>query len=95
MVVESAAAYNLGSDYDGIESTPEALEDVSKYPALVSRPFLRASVTIPASAGSLNVIVGAGTSMNSAGSRWVENSRALTVYDTYEKEDLPITRPEL
>ena len=25
----------LGSDYDGIESTPKGLEDVSKYPALV------------------------------------------------------------
>lgn len=26
----------LGSDYDGIETVPEGLEDVSKYPALVS-----------------------------------------------------------
>jgi microsomal dipeptidase-like Zn-dependent dipeptidase len=25
----------LGSDYDGIDSTPVGLEDVSKYPALV------------------------------------------------------------
>jgi hypothetical protein len=28
----------LGSDYDGIESTPVGLEDASKYPALVSLP---------------------------------------------------------
>ncbi len=28
----------LGSDFDGIGSTPEGLEDVSKYPALVSIP---------------------------------------------------------
>jgi len=26
----------IGSDYDGIESTPKGLEDVSKYPNLVS-----------------------------------------------------------
>lgn len=26
----------IGSDFDGIESTPKGLEDVSKYPALVS-----------------------------------------------------------
>lgn len=26
----------LGSDFDGIERTPRGLEDVSKYPALVS-----------------------------------------------------------
>ena len=28
----------LGSDYDGIGETPDGLEDVSKYPALVSFP---------------------------------------------------------
>jgi hypothetical protein len=26
----------IGSDYDGIEAVPEGLEDVSKYPNLVS-----------------------------------------------------------
>lgn len=26
----------IGSDYDGIQTTPDGLEDVSKYPALVS-----------------------------------------------------------
>lgn len=26
----------IGSDFDGIEVAPEGLEDVSKYPALVS-----------------------------------------------------------
>ena len=31
----------LGSDFDGIESTPVGLEDVSKYPALVLELFKR------------------------------------------------------
>lgn len=31
-----APSVGLGSDYDGIDSTPVGLEDVSKYPALVS-----------------------------------------------------------
>jgi len=29
------ASVGLGSDFDGMEETPEGLEDVSKYPALV------------------------------------------------------------
>jgi membrane dipeptidase len=29
------SSVGIGSDYDGIESTPEGLEDVSKYPNLV------------------------------------------------------------
>jgi hypothetical protein len=28
----------IGSDYDGVETVPEGLEDVSKYPELVSPP---------------------------------------------------------
>jgi len=34
----------LGSDFDGIEKTPEGLEDVSKYPALVAE-LLRQGVS--------------------------------------------------
>lgn len=30
------SSVGIGSDYDGIESTPKGLEDVSKYPNLVS-----------------------------------------------------------
>lgn len=29
----------IGSDYDGIESVPKGLEDVSKYPYLVRFPL--------------------------------------------------------
>jgi microsomal dipeptidase-like Zn-dependent dipeptidase len=29
------SSVGIGSDYDGIESTPAGLEDVSKYPNLV------------------------------------------------------------
>lgn len=32
---ELRASVGIGSDYDGIESTPKGLEDVSKYPHLV------------------------------------------------------------
>ena len=34
-----ARSVGIGSDFDGIGSTPEGLEDVSKYPALVSLPI--------------------------------------------------------
>jgi hypothetical protein len=33
---ELTISVGIGSDYDGIESTPKGLEDVSKYPNLVS-----------------------------------------------------------
>ena len=32
----SVLSVGIGSDFDGIGSVPEGLEDVSKYPALVS-----------------------------------------------------------
>jgi hypothetical protein len=35
------SSVGIGSDYDGIESTPKGLEDVSKYPNLVSPPFIQ------------------------------------------------------
>lgn len=35
----------IGSDYDGIGSTPKGLEDVSKYPALVRTPSLRPRIS--------------------------------------------------
>lgn len=35
-----SCSVGIGSDFDGIGSTPEGLEDVSKYPALVGFPFL-------------------------------------------------------
>lgn len=31
-----ARSVGIGSDYDGVETVPEGLEDVSKYPELVS-----------------------------------------------------------
>jgi hypothetical protein len=31
------SSVGLGSDFDGMEETPEGLEDVSKYPALVCK----------------------------------------------------------
>jgi hypothetical protein len=34
------SSVGIGSDYDGIESTPKGLEDVSKYPNLVSPPYI-------------------------------------------------------
>ncbi|KAH9832292.1 membrane dipeptidase-domain-containing protein [Rhodofomes roseus] len=39
--ITGKAHVGLGSDYDGIESTPEGLEDVSKYPALVAELYSR------------------------------------------------------
>ena len=35
-----SCSVGVGSDFDGISSTPEGLEDVSKYPALVSVLFV-------------------------------------------------------
>ena len=52
----------IGSDFDGIGSTPEGLEDVSKYPALVSASFVHSSNYLNPFVRSLNFIVGAGTS---------------------------------
>jgi len=40
----------IGSDYDGIESTPKGLEDVSKYPNLVSAnplPSIKLTSSLP------------------------------------------------
>ncbi|KZT65952.1 hypothetical protein DAEQUDRAFT_730871 [Daedalea quercina L-15889] len=39
--ITGRAHVGLGSDYDGIDSTPEGLEDVSKYPALVAEMYKR------------------------------------------------------
>ena len=36
MLIDLALSVGIGSDYDGVETVPEGLEDVSKYPELVS-----------------------------------------------------------
>lgn len=56
----------IGSDFDGIEITPDGLEDVSKYPALVS--YYPHFLVIPTfrypSCRSLNFIAVAGRNLN-------------------------------
>jgi len=87
----------IGSDFDGIESTPEGLEDVSKYPALIAELYRRgwdkyelAGLT----GGNLLRVFAAVENV----ARELQAAGTPTVYDIYDKrEDLPIRsiRPEL
>ncbi|KAI9572382.1 membrane dipeptidase-domain-containing protein [Boletus coccyginus] len=85
----------IGSDFDGIGSTPEGLEDVSKYPALVAELYRRgwdkyelAGLT----GGNLLRVFSAVENV----ARELQAAGTPAVYDIYDKrEDVPITRPEL
>ncbi|KAK7472978.1 hypothetical protein VKT23_001082 [Stygiomarasmius scandens] len=80
----------LGSDYDGIGSTPKGLEDVSKYPALIAELYSRgwdkydlAGLT---GANLLRVFEGA-----ERVSRELKAAGMLPVFDLYDKRpDLPV-----
>ncbi|KAJ6495642.1 renal dipeptidase family, partial [Mycena vitilis] len=74
----------LGSDYDGIDSTPVGLEDVSKYPALIAELYTRgwnkfelAGLT---GANLLRVFEGA-----EKVSRDLKAANTLPVFDIYDK----------
>ncbi|THV06703.1 hypothetical protein K435DRAFT_825800 [Dendrothele bispora CBS 962.96] len=80
----------LGSDYDGIGSTPTGLEDVSKYPALIAELYRRgwnkyelAGLT---GANLLRVFEGA-----EQVSKQLKAQGMLPVFDLYDKRpDLPV-----
>ncbi|EIM79960.1 uncharacterized protein STEHIDRAFT_68867 [Stereum hirsutum FP-91666 SS1] len=78
----------LGSDYDGIESTPEGLEDVSKYPALIaelhSRGWNKYDLAGLTGGNLLRIMRGA-----EAVARDMREERVRPVVDVYGKrEDL-------
>ncbi|KAH0825722.1 membrane dipeptidase-domain-containing protein [Lanmaoa asiatica] len=85
----------IGSDYDGIESTPEGLEDVSKYPTLIAELYRRGwdKYELAGLTGGNLLRVFAGVE-NVA--RELQAAGTPVVYDIYDKRlDLPVARPEL
>jgi len=79
----------LGSDYDGIDSTPVGLEDVSKYPALIaelySRGWTKYELAGLTGANLLRVFEGA-----EKVSRELKAAGTLPAFDLYDKRtDLP------
>ncbi|KAJ7502852.1 membrane dipeptidase-domain-containing protein [Mycena galericulata] len=79
----------LGSDYDGIDSTPVGLEDVSKYPALFAELYTRGwnkdELTGLAGANLLRVFEGA-----EAVSRELKAANTPPAFDLYHKRtDMP------
>jgi len=83
----------IGSDFDGIDSTPEGLEDVSEYPALIAELYRRgwdkyelAGLT----GGNLLRVFAAVENV----ARELQAAGTPAVYDIYDKrEDMPIYRP--
>ncbi|KAG8213528.1 membrane dipeptidase-domain-containing protein [Butyriboletus roseoflavus] len=85
----------IGSDYDGIGSTPEGLEDVSKYPALIAELYRRDwdKYELAGLTGGNLLRVFSGVEDVA---RELQAAGTPAVYDIYEKrQDLPITRPVL
>ncbi|KAJ7928542.1 hypothetical protein B0H13DRAFT_2228969 [Mycena leptocephala] len=79
----------LGSDYDGIDSTPVGLEDVSKYPALIAELYTRGWTKYELAgltgANLLRVFEGA-----EKVSRELKAAGTLPAFDLYDKRtDLP------
>ncbi|KAJ7188553.1 membrane dipeptidase-domain-containing protein [Mycena filopes] len=79
----------LGSDYDGIDSTPVGLEDVSKYPALIAELYTRGWTKYElaglAGANLLRVFEGA-----EKVSQELRAAGTLPAFDVYPKrKDLP------
>jgi len=84
----------LGSDFDGIEETPQGLEDVSKYPALIAELYRRGwdKFELSGLTGTnlLRVFEGAENL-----SKRLQGSGLTPVFDTYYKRsDLLTTIPE-
>ncbi|OSX66538.1 hypothetical protein POSPLADRAFT_1064791 [Postia placenta MAD-698-R-SB12] len=79
----------LGSDYDGIDSTPVGLEDVSKYPALIAEMYSRGWNRFDlAGLTSRNLLrVMAGAERAAAELRAAGATPAMDVYD--KRTDLP------
>ncbi|KAF8441768.1 membrane dipeptidase-domain-containing protein [Boletus edulis BED1] len=85
----------IGSDFDGINSTPEGLEDVSEYPALIAELYRRgwdkyelAGLT----GGNLLRVFAAVENV----ARELQAVGTPAVYDIYDKrEDMPIYGPGL
>jgi len=78
----------IGSDYDGIGSTPEGLEDVSKYPALIAELYRRGwdKYELAGLTGGNLLRVFAGVE-NVAGE--LQSVGTAAIYDIYdEREDL-------
>ncbi|KAA1476817.1 hypothetical protein DENSPDRAFT_843909 [Dentipellis sp. KUC8613] len=80
----------IGSDYDGIVSTPKGLEDVSKYPALVAELYKRGWTRLELAgftgANFLRILAGAEQT-----ARVMALEGAQPVYDLYDKRtDLPV-----
>ncbi|KAG9310688.1 membrane dipeptidase-domain-containing protein [Chiua virens] len=86
----------IGSDYDGISSTPEGLEDVSMYPALISELYRQGwdKYELAGLTGGNFLRVFAEIE-NVA--RELQAEGAPAVYDIYsdEREDMPITSLEI
>ncbi|KAF8835555.1 hypothetical protein BDN67DRAFT_975199 [Paxillus ammoniavirescens] len=82
----------IGSDYDGIGSTPEGLEDVSKYPALIAELYRRGwdKFELAGLTGGNVLRVFAGAEKVA---RDLQAAGTPAVYDIYDKrEDLPLRR---
>ncbi|KAF9231912.1 membrane dipeptidase-domain-containing protein [Melanogaster broomeanus] len=82
----------IGSDYDGIGETPEGLEDVSKYPALIAEMYRRGwdKYELAGLTGGNLLRVFAGAERVA---RELQAAGTPAVYDIYDKrEDLPIRR---
>ncbi|KAI0047473.1 hypothetical protein FA95DRAFT_1222815 [Auriscalpium vulgare] len=90
--VTSRKHVGIGSDYDGIETTPIGLEDVSKYPALIAELYIRGW-----GKRDLAGLTGANLLRVKAGAEQVAlqmaREGALPAADIYEKRpDLPSRR---
>ncbi|KAH7888424.1 membrane dipeptidase-domain-containing protein [Phlebopus sp. FC_14] len=80
----------IGSDYDGIGSTPEGLEDVSKYPALIAELYRRGwdKYELAGLTGGNLLRVFAGAEKVA---RELQAAGTPAVYDIYDKrDDLPL-----
>ncbi|KIJ67460.1 hypothetical protein HYDPIDRAFT_166055 [Hydnomerulius pinastri MD-312] len=82
----------IGSDYDGIGDTPEGLEDVSKYPALIAEMYRRGwdKFELAGLTGGNLLRVFAGAEKVA---RELQAAGTPANYDIYDKrEDLPLRR---